>query len=423
MKLSRAFLLGIALLNSGVLGSTARAVPINGAIGFIGNGTTMSQSGGTSTLTFNNPLQLDVRTGDYNSIPVGTTTPFAPISWTGSGVGAALASNNSPEWTINFGGTTYQFSIFSLTSATMDATLGLVSLQGLGIGTISGAINRDPTFVSFAIQGIGGQVESIHFSCFTCGPVPRVAESGSALALLGIAVASLTIFHRGVLHASHRRGFLVTRRLGMRTKILALVGLVAALCAGLSQRAEAIPVSGAISFIGSGNGTRSGAGAATMSTLAFNNPMVVNSRGGDYLGIPAGLPVDFAPISWTGSGTSAVLTSVQTEWTVVFGGTTYQMTLLSLTNATMNLSAQTVSLIGTGIVFVTGALHRDPTFATFTLDGWLNNLTFTLFTSRTCNITCGGPAPSLLPEGGSAVALLAVAAAGLGLLRRRWRTE
>ncbi|HEV3410781.1 MAG TPA: VPDSG-CTERM sorting domain-containing protein, partial [Chthoniobacterales bacterium] len=151
------------------------------------------------------------------------------------------------------------------------------------------------------------------------------------------------------------------------------------------------------------------------------NPMTVNSRGGDYLGVPPGLLVDFAPISWIGQGNTAVLTSNNNpEWIFEHGGSTYRMSLLSLHQGTLNLAAGTVSLSGTGILFINGAIERDPSPATFDVQGFLHSLSFTVLTAGTCNINCGPPA-MLVPESGSAVALLALGVAALVLFRRKSR--
>ena len=194
MKLSKTILavLGTAVL--GLMSQSAQAVPITGSIGFNGSGFG-SQSGNQSTLTFNNPMMVDIRTGDYLSVPGGTPANFAPIVWSGSGTSAMLLSNNSPEWTITTGGTTYSFNLLSLTSATMNN--GAVSLQGTGIAFISGAINRDPTFATFSVQGTGNNFTfEIIQSSTTTNPNQRVPDGGSAIALLGMGVMGLEVLRR-----------------------------------------------------------------------------------------------------------------------------------------------------------------------------------------------------------------------------------
>jgi len=195
MKLSKSVLavLGTAALVSGLLSQSAQAVPINGSIGFNGSGSGTT-TGATSTLTFNNPMTVDIRIGDYAGIPVGTTANFAPISWTGSGNSAVLTSANSPEWTLTSGGTTYTFNLLSLTNASLQA--GAVSLSGQGVATISGAINRDPTFATFSVQGTGNSFTFTIVQSSTSASGRAVPDGGSAIALLGAAVMGLEVLRR-----------------------------------------------------------------------------------------------------------------------------------------------------------------------------------------------------------------------------------
>ncbi|HEV3409773.1 MAG TPA: hypothetical protein VG095_05740, partial [Chthoniobacterales bacterium] len=111
---------------------------------------------------------------------------------------AVLTSNNSPEWTINFAGTTYQYSIISLQNAFLGTFMGMeaVSVSGDGIATISGAINRQPTYLQFSLQALNGQTSFLvgFESCIPgqCPGGPRlVPENGSALTFLALAITSL----------------------------------------------------------------------------------------------------------------------------------------------------------------------------------------------------------------------------------------
>src|SRR5437879_6879697 len=65
----------------------AEEIPITGAAFFTGSGFGM-QSGGISTLTFNNPMTFTFGTGDYSVITPGSPATFAPISWSGDGQSA-----------------------------------------------------------------------------------------------------------------------------------------------------------------------------------------------------------------------------------------------------------------------------------------------------------------------------------------------
>ena len=157
----------------------AQEIPITGEAFFTGSGFGM-QSGGISTLTFNNPMTFTFGTGDYSVITPGTPATFAPISWTGSGPSAMLTAPVTPEWTIIFGGSTYQFDLLAVSSATMTSTG--VSLSGTGVATVSGATTRDPTPYQFSLEGTGSG-----FNYTIAVPEPQTI----ALLVSGVAVVLL----------------------------------------------------------------------------------------------------------------------------------------------------------------------------------------------------------------------------------------
>jgi hypothetical protein len=186
-------LLALAAVHS----PNAVAIPITGSIALAGTGTGTQVGGinGTSTLTFNNPMTVSAATLAYAAIPLTTPANFAPISWIGSGINANLTSNNNPEWTIVFAGTTYQFALLSLTNAIMDPIAGTVSIVGTGVATIAGTINRDPTFAIFSIAGPTSNF-AFTFVPTTNSGGPRISDESSALLLLGVALVSLALFRR-----------------------------------------------------------------------------------------------------------------------------------------------------------------------------------------------------------------------------------
>jgi hypothetical protein len=173
----------------------ADGVPINGSIGFSGTAVG-TQSGGTSTLTFNNPMSVTSSTGDYSGVALGTPANWAPINWSGSGPGAILVPGPQVEWQFTANGTSFRFTLASLQSATMSS--GAVNLHATGILTMTGAINRDPTNGTFNVQGTGNNF------VFTIGQA--VPETGSAVALLGLAVVGLEMLRRSCARRAHCRG-------------------------------------------------------------------------------------------------------------------------------------------------------------------------------------------------------------------------
>ncbi len=74
----------------------------------------------------------------------------------------------------------------------------LVSVSGLGIATISGALNRQPTYVNWIVQGVGDQVTfQITEACaFVCGPRQIVPEAGPSAVLLALALTGLAVLRR-----------------------------------------------------------------------------------------------------------------------------------------------------------------------------------------------------------------------------------
>jgi len=169
----------------------ARATQISGTIGFTSaphlTGGHIAQSGGTTTVTFNNPMHVDFSTDDYTGT-IGSAVNFNPISWTGTGASAVLTSSNSPEWSFTIGLTTYSFDLTHLTSASFGAgNPNAVALSGEGLAKITGF---DDTFATFSLQGTG---KGLTFTILQASntAVPNVPDSGSALALLGLGLIAI----------------------------------------------------------------------------------------------------------------------------------------------------------------------------------------------------------------------------------------
>jgi hypothetical protein len=169
----------------------ARATQISGTIGFSSaphlTGGHVGQSGGTTTVTFNNPMQVDFATDDYTGT-VGSAVNFNPISWTGSGASAVLTSSNSPEWSFNIGLTTYSFDLTHLTSASFGpGNPNALALSGEGVAKITGF---EDTFATFSLQGTG---KGLTFTILQASntAVPNVPDSGSALVLLGLGLVAI----------------------------------------------------------------------------------------------------------------------------------------------------------------------------------------------------------------------------------------
>jgi hypothetical protein len=169
----------------------ARATQISGTIGFTSaprlTGGHVGQSGGTTTVTFNNPMHVDFGTDDYTGT-TGSAVNFNPISWTGTGASAVLTSSNSPEWSFTIGLTTYSFDLTHLSSASFGAgNPNALALSGEGLAKITGF---DNTFATFSLQGTG---KGLTFTILQASntAVPSVPDNGSALVLLGLGLVAI----------------------------------------------------------------------------------------------------------------------------------------------------------------------------------------------------------------------------------------
>ena len=183
----------------------------------------------------------------------------------------------------------------------------------------------------------------------------------------------------------------------MKKTILALLvtGLIGA---------QAYAFTGSIQF----NGSMSGASKKGTTTISFTNPWTVANSDGAYTGLN-GSSATFNGFSYTGTGTSATLTAaVVPQWTFTVGGTTYSFDLNALTNAV--LSSTAFNAAGTGVAHITGVGDSPATWA---LQGTGTKFTFTFSSSTT----------TAVPDGGSAVALLGIALAGIEGARRLIRSR
>lgn len=174
----------------------ARATPITGTIGFTTAphlaGGQVIPGGGLTTITFHNPIQVDFGTGNY-STTAGSVVDFNPISWSGSGQSAILASSNNPEWSFTLGAITYSFDLPDLMSASFNpGSPNSLSLSGEGVVKITGF---EDTFATFALQGTG---DGFSFTIIQASntALPGVPDSGSALALLGVGLVAVEVLRR-----------------------------------------------------------------------------------------------------------------------------------------------------------------------------------------------------------------------------------
>jgi hypothetical protein len=182
-------------------------------------------------------------------------------------------------------------------------------------------------------------------------------------------------------------------------KLVSLV-VVAFVAVGLiaPRQAEAVPMKpGQITFQGNSSITQSG----NENTLTFNNPWLVVAASGIYIGAQ-GFNATLQPITWTGSGSSAMLVggTINPQWNVhgpspsIF----WSFALQSLTSATLNNG--NLNLFGEGF---TNA-HSPQV-------GFVSQFARIHITRGPAGGVAITQTPLQVPETGSAVCLL-----GIGLL-------
>ena len=188
----------LAVLATGLLGCglfCQEADAFTGSISFNGPAHASGNSHGpltinsVTTITFDPGWQVLVGDGAYAAVTPGTAAIFNSFSFTGTGTGAVLTGPVTPQWSFSFGGNTYTFDLLVLIDAT--TTRRTMSLSGTGIAYINGG---DATAASWALQGSGTNF-TFKFSSSTTTATP---DGGSAVALLGIALAGIEIVRRKI---------------------------------------------------------------------------------------------------------------------------------------------------------------------------------------------------------------------------------
>ena len=198
-----------------------------------------------------------------------------------------------------------------------------------------------------------------------------------------------------------------------KTYVIALACVVSAFVA--TQRAGAtqfLIIRGTISFTSSpdipvGHVTQ----IDDITTVTFDTTMLSVFVTKDYAGA-AGQAVNFAPISWSGSGASAVLISSNTpEWSFTIDTKTYSFDLLHLTSASFHGGKHnSLGLSGDGLASITG-FGKTP--ASFSLRGTGQGSAFIIFHAS--------DTATSIPDGESGLALFGSALIALTGFRRALR--
>ena len=185
----------------------------------------------------------------------------------------------------------------------------------------------------------------------------------------------------------------------MKSKLL-MASAVAAFVA-FGTTVQAIPITGQIGFNGT-DLTFTGNSVTFISTASVDTG--ASAPSGSWASAAGAAPVTFTSIT---SFTPLAPSPVSPLWSFVFGGSTYQFNLTSLT-VLADIPGTILALSGTGTATISGGVF-DPTAATWTLTA-----------------TAGGPVHfdfdsgnTAVPDGGMTVMLLGAALSGLALLRKK----
>jgi VPDSG-CTERM motif len=183
--------LATGLLSCGLFCQQADA--FSGNVLFAGGVKASGSSGtGTTHLTFTNPWTVantPAPDGAYTGT-AGSATTMTNFSFTGTGTGAVLVGGTVVnEWSFSHGGNTYSFDLQTLTSGTV--THGTIAMSGTGTAFINGG---QATAATWALQGTG---QNFTFT-FATSSTSAVPDGGSAVALLGIALAGIEIVRRKI---------------------------------------------------------------------------------------------------------------------------------------------------------------------------------------------------------------------------------
>ena len=178
-------------------------------------------------------------------------------------------------------------------------------------------------------------------------------------------------------------------------------------CGLFCQQAQAF--SGEIQFGGRATASGPSGGSGDQVDITFAPGWRVIGATGDYDGTQTTVTSEFNGFSFHGDGTTATLDmAVTPQWIFTSGGVTYSFDLLTLTSA--HVEPGSMAFTGTGEAFVSGIGSVGQ--ATWSLQGSSSGFTFSLASSTTA-----------VPDGGSAVALLGIALAGIEVVRRKMKAK
>ena len=167
------------------------------------------------------------------------------------------------------------------------------------------------------------------------------------------------------------------------------------------QQAQAVPVTGSISFTGAGTITQQD----PWTTINFGSPEVTLLGSGSYAGVKPGIAVNFNSIVLK-TGATSLLEPVNSLWSFNTAAANYSFDLAYLTYVHI-----TTGLVNAEILRGVGTLHGtglDDAQGTFILTGGGIGKSFAF-----------GFISNSVPDGGSTATLLGLALVGVGVFRRK----
>ena len=188
------------------------------------------------------------------------------------------------------------------------------------------------------------------------------------------------------------------------------IAMVAATICGVAGMAQAVPITGDITFAGGVQLNTSSAGTAT-EVLAWTGPggtgmPVVISDDGSFSGIAPGTQVAFTSPWFFNSGAVASLWSV--------GGFTFDLTSSHIVFQGGNPAGVLVD--GIGSVSGNGLDSEAMTWSFSTSDPGATGSDSLIFSFQAASGTTGG---GTVPDGGTTAMLLGLSVLGLGLLKKQ----
>ena len=172
----------IGLVSCGLFSQQAQAVPITGGISLAGNYVTNTGNLNTATAFTSFPAVFVMSvSGSYTGVGTGVSSPSVTMNGFSFN---PFSSSVTPLWTFMSAGSTYSFDLTVL-SSTLQPGDNTLTLKGTGTLHITNFTDTAGTWVFTANQ------LSDTFSFSSSNGAVGAPDSGSAVALLGIALAGI----------------------------------------------------------------------------------------------------------------------------------------------------------------------------------------------------------------------------------------